>query len=260
MKIIRTFWGDLHSMGTRYTDQIEEASKDNLEEIVYVWGRENYNYISNLGFNCTLLSEDPYDYSIASNHTFWDYRSLVHKLQCLDIAVKEHGEVLFIDWDCSLLQELDGNFYSELKQGSSLQVPLYVYPKMALEWLIKKSKEETTNGFFIKLSEYIKLHSFELGKNYVIPNTGFMYCRDEKITSRLLELCDIHNLQSVPDEFAVMCYAKELGYTLEDYITKIEPKHIAGKHHPEDWWIKEQVLLDNYIADRVNKNLYFIHK
>jgi len=247
-------------MGTRYTDQIQEAAKDNLGETVYIWGRENYNYISNLGFNCILISEGPYDYSIASNHTFWDYRSLVHKLKCLDIAVREYGEVVFIDWDCTLVQELDDRFYDELKQGSSLQVPLYVYPKMALEWLIKKSREESTNGFFIKLNEYIPLHSFEFGKNYVIPNTGFIYCRDIQVTGRLLELCDIHNLQSVPDEFAVMCYAKELGYSLEDYIANIEPKHIAGKHHSEDWWIREQVLLDKYISDRVDKTLYFIHK
>lgn len=259
MKIVRTFWGDLHSMGTRYTDQIKEALQDNLGEIVYVWGRENYNYISQLGYECKLISEEPYDYSIASNHTFWDYKSLIHKLKCIDIAVKEYGEIIFIDWDCQKLRSLDSDFYQTLSNGNEFQVPLYVYPKHALGWLVEKTKQETTNGFFIKLTEMMQLHSYEFGTNYVIPNTGFIYCRNSEVTERLLELCDIHNLESVPDEFAVMCYAKELGYNLDSYIQNIEPKAIAGKLHSEEWWINEQAMLDSYIRSKIDKNLYFKH-
>lgn len=259
MKIIRTFWGDVHSMGTRYTDQIIEAINDKLDEVVYVWGIENFNYISNLGFDCKLVSEEPYDYSIASNHTFWDHRSLIHKLKCVDMAVKDYGEIVFVDWDCRKLKDLDDSFYQTLINGNELQVPLYVYPKHALGWLIELTKKEDTNEFFIKLDKFMKLHSYEFGDNYIIPNTGFIYCRNSEITERLLKLCDIYELESVPDEFAVMCYVKELGYTLDDYILNIEPNTIAGKLHQEDWWVKEQDLLNNYISEKINKNIYFKH-
>ena len=259
MQIVRTFWGDVHSMGSRYTDQINEAINDNLNEIVYVWGIDNFNYISNLGFNCVLVSEEPYDYSIASNHTFWDYRSLIHKLKCIDIAIKEFGEIIFVDWDCRKLKELDSEFYETLTNGNELQVPLYVYPKHALKWLIDKTKSESINGFFITLNKFIQLYSYEYNDNYVIPNTGFIYCRNGDITERLLELCDIYKLESVPDEFAVMLYSKELNYSLTDYIMNIEPKVIAGKEHVEEFWINEQNIFDNHISNIINKDIYFKH-
>lgn len=259
MKIIRTFWGDVNSMGNRYTEQITEAISDNLNEIVYIWGIDNFNYISNLGFDCKLVSEEPYDYSIASNHTLWDYRSLIHKLKCIDIAVKEYGEIVFVDWDCRKLKELDTEFYETLSNGNELQVPLYTYPKATLKWLIDKTKDDSTNGFFVKLNEFIQLYSYEFENNYIIPNTGFIYCRNGNITERLLELCDIYKLESVPDEFAVMNYAIELGYSLDEYILNIEPNVIAGKVHPYEFWMKEQNLFDGYVSNMINKTIYFKH-
>jgi hypothetical protein len=259
MKIIRTFWGDVNSMGNRYTDQITEAIGDNLNEIVYIWGIDNFNYISNLGFDCKLVSDEPYDYSIASNHTLWDYRSLIHKLKCIDMAVKDYGEIVFVDWDCRKLKDLDSEFYEILSNGNELQVPLYAYPKPALKWLIDKTKNDSTNGFFVKLNEFIQLYSYEFENNYIIPNTGFVYCRNGDITEKLLELCDIYKLESVPDEFAVMVYSKELGFSLNEYILNIEPNVIIGKQHQEEFWIKEQNTFDEYISCMINKNIYFKH-
>ena len=61
MKFIRILWGDFD----RYKSQIIEAKNDNLNEIVFVWGTENKNKLEDLGYNCHLISENSYDFSIS---------------------------------------------------------------------------------------------------------------------------------------------------------------------------------------------------
>lgn len=258
MKVIRTFWGDVHSMGTRYTEQIDEAISDNINEIVYVWGIDNYNFIKSKGFDCKLISEDSYNRNLASNHTFWDHKSLNHKLWVIENAVMEYGEILFLDWDCRLIKKMDDEFYSFLKNGNALQVPLYVYPKKALDWLIHKTKSDTVNPFFHKLKKFMIQYSYSWGENYIIPNTGFIYCRDTNI--KLLKISLDLKLEAVPDEFSVMAYAMDAGISLDDYINLIEPKVIRGKEHTESWWVEAQNEFNHYIDSKINKSIYFIHK
>lgn len=257
-KFIRTFWGDVHSMGTRYTDQIESAIHDNLNELVYVWGVDNYNFIKSKGFDCKLISEDNYNRDLASNHTFLDHKSLNHKLWVINHAVKEHGEILFLDWDCRLIKPLDDNFYSLLKDGNSLQVPLYVYPKQALDWMIDKTKDEDINPFFHKLKKFITQYSYSWNENYIIPNTGLVYCRECDID--LLKISLDLDLEAVPDEFSVMAYALDNKLSLTEYINKHEPKVITGKLHDEDWWVEKENEFNIYVSNLTNKNIYFEHR
>lgn len=255
MRIVRAFWGDIH----KYYNQINKATDHNLNEVVYVWGKRNHDFIHSLGFETRLVSDESYDSTISSNHTFLDHRNLIHKLKCLDLAIKELGEIIFLDWDCYPTIKIDKFFYESISSGAELRVPLYIYPKFALDYMIEQCEGTPLSSFFHKLKKFVYLYSYEFGENFVIPNTGFVYCRNKAITEKLLALADQHTLETVPDELAVMCYVKELNYSLDDYIEKIEPNVIGGKEHSERWWIEEQKKFDSYIEKKILKRIYFQH-
>ena len=258
MKFIRTFWGDVHRMGGRYSNQIKEAVSDNLDEKVYVWGRDNFEFISSLGFDCELISEYKFNPKLATDHTFFDHKSLNHKLWILNYAMKQYDEIVFLDWDCRLIRPIDKLFYDLLRSGGDLQVPLYTYPYKAIDFLKEKTKDSNVNPFFYKLEKFIKQYSYHFKENYVIPNTGFIYCRDKDIN--LLDISLDNELEAVPDEFAVYKYAYDKDYLLRDYIKRIEPNVIRGKKHEEEWWITEQNEFDFYVDSLKTKTIYFDHK
>ena len=181
MKIVRTFWGDLHRMGDRYPNQIKNAVNDNLNELVYVWGVDNYKFISELGYECKLISEDNFNRDLASDHIFYDHKSPNHKLYTINQALKDWDEILFLDWDCNVTKNLDENFYKILRSGGSLQAPLYIYPKKSIDWMIEETKKEEINPFFTKLKKLIGKYSYEWKDNYIVPNAGLIYCRDKNI-------------------------------------------------------------------------------
>jgi hypothetical protein len=258
MKFIRTFWGDINGAGGKYLSQMKSISHQ-LDEVVYVWGKENYDVISGLGFKCILVSEEPYDYTLASNHILLDHKSANHKLKCLDMAVRDYGEVLILDWDCYPVREIDDEFYSIMRKGFPLQLPLYVYPRKAIDLMIEKTTGQDINPFFHKLKKFINLHSYGFNDSFVIPNCGFMYCRNRFISSKLFDLSMEYELESVADEFAVMVYSELQGYSLEDYITNLQPSTISGKFHDDEWWLESQIELNNYISNIKPTKLYFEH-
>jgi len=254
MQFIRAFWGDLNKFGQKYKKQILSVSTDNLNEVVYVWGLDNFNFIKSIGYNCVLVSEDNYDYNLANNHTFYDYKSLNHKLWIVEYALKEYDEIIFLDWDCKLIKSIDTKFYDYLRNGNDLQVPLYIYPKNSLDWMIEQSPDME---FFSVLKQGVIKYSYDWNEHYVIPNTGFIYCRNKNIN--LLDISLKNNLQGVPDEFSVLLYAKERGYQLDDYIKNIEPNIILGKEHDLDWWIKIQNNFNDFVKNKIKKQIYFEH-
>lgn len=254
IQIIRMFWGDVYAMDNHYAKQIQRAKQDNLNEIVYVLGKENYKFIKNLGYNAVLVSEDNYNKDLSSNHTFIDFKNLNHKLWLFEKALQEYNEIIFLDWDCRLIKPLDENFYNLVKNGGELQVPLYIYPENSLDWMCETSSSE---DFFPALKKNVIKYSYNWKNHYIIPNTGFMYCRNKNINllAKSLNL----KLETVPDEFSVFVYAQEKNYSLLKYIQNIEPQVILGKEHGEDWWIKIQSEFDKFVNQFKNKDIYFEH-
>lgn len=253
IQIIRAFWGSLET----YKTQIETAPR--YDEEVIVWGKENFEYLVNRGYKCTMVSEQPYDYTIAAAHTFVDHSSLIHKLKAIDLAVEKFNEIIFLDWDCYNVKNLDSSFYSLVRQGNEFQVPLYVYPKEALEKLVKSDIDIEYYHFFSKLADYLEEHAYRLNEDYVIPNTGFIYCNNKIVTEKLIDIAITNNLQTVPDELAVLYYAKELELDLDGFISKFEPSVINGKFQDNPEWIESQNKLDEYIKAKVEKNIFFHH-
>lgn len=254
MKFIRILWGDFD----RYKSQIIEAKNDNLNEIVFVWGTENKNKLEDLGYDCHLISENNYDFSIADNHTFTNHKSLTHKIVGIRKSLEIYDEVIFVDWDCRKEKEIDEYFYELIrKKDSKIQVPLYTYPIVAFEMMLNDVKDPIVNNFISKLREYVDKFSFRYGNNYIIPNTGFFYCSDIDIIDKLLKLIDDNDLQTVPDELSVFLYGKELG--MDGYIEKIDPLVVGGKIHNYKWWNTIEDSFDAYKESINQKCKYFKH-
>lgn len=254
MKFVRILWGDFN----RYQNQIIEAKSDNLNEVVYVWGKDNYNNLKNLGYDCVLISDDPYDYTIADNHTFVNHKSLIHKIIGLGHALHQHDEIIFVDWDCRKIKEIDDNFYNLIRnRNSDFQVPLYTYPMFAFDRMIGDVKDDIMINFFKKLQTYITNFSFKYGNSFIIPNTGFIYCSNKDIIVELIKLIIQYDLQTVPDELSIFLYTKNLG--LDGYIEKIEPLVIDGKEHGHDWWNNMEAVFTEYKNRKIEKEIYFKH-
>lgn len=254
MKFIRILWGDY----SKYENQILESKNDKLNEMIFVWGKDNFDKLTDIGYECTLISDDPYDYNIADNHTFINYKSLIHKIIGIETALKIYDEIVFLDWDCRKTKDIDDRFFELIRnKNSEIQVPLYTYPILAFERLISDTTDITMLKFFTKLKMYVEQYSFKYADNYIIPNTGFFYCSNVKIIENLLTLIAENDLETVPDEFSVFLFTKSLG--LDGYIEKIEPFVIDGKEHGYHWWNDMEADFMKYKNKTLNKEIYFKH-
>lgn len=260
--IVRGWWGHLNIFDDKYRKQIFNGTNSHFYQKVYVYGSENNSEFVYNGFKdkTVLMSTEPFDYRLASNHTLYDHRSLLHKLTILQKSLQQNDSVLFLDWDMNFKKELDNEFYKSL-DGYSLQVPLYLYPKTEIEKLVGTKEDRKYFLFFTKLNDYLKQYAWQFEDSYVIPNTGFIYCNDIKIADELLKIAMKEQLTTVPDELAVLFYMKQLGYTIEDYMKNIEPSTISGKDCGNDEWNAKGKLLENFIetVKGEKKNIYLEH-
>ena len=89
IKIIRSLWG---YRDHTYNEIPPVSTHPN--EIVYVWGRENETMLKERGFETRYVEEEtsPFAYEVLE---------LIYerKLIALDLALKEFGEVIMLDWD-----------------------------------------------------------------------------------------------------------------------------------------------------------------
>ena len=63
MKFIRAFWGDIKVDKEKYITEIRHAAKQRLNELVYVWGDENYDILKSFGYDCFKVSSEQYEFS-----------------------------------------------------------------------------------------------------------------------------------------------------------------------------------------------------
>ena len=261
LSIVRGWWGYLDIFDGKYRKQIFNE-KNNFLQNVYVYGESNIHTFRENGFktHCYLMSSEPFDYRLASNHTLYDHRSLLHKLKILQRSLQDNKSVLFLDWDMQFKKPFDDDFYASL-EGHDTQVPLYLYPKTEIEALVGTPEDRKYFLFFTKLNDYLKQYAWVFEDSYVIPNTGFIYFNDIKIADELIKIAQKEQLTTVPDELAVLFYMKKLGYSMEDYIKNIEPSVISGKDCGSQSWNAKGKLLENHIETikEQKKNIYLEH-
>lgn len=132
---IRGLWGATEQLQREsvYRDIRRMAEQPTLhpgDTVSYVFGTENAEFLKSLGIEVTCLDPSPiknYGYrtpvalSGHNNDLVHGMRMYVHKLDCILQGVKAFGSVVFLDWDCTLLQPLPADFWQRMEQGQSLQ-------------------------------------------------------------------------------------------------------------------------------------------
>ena len=256
IKIIRTGWGD-------YKDKWADVPKIPLydNEIVYVWGNENKKQLEKRGYKCITMQDNKFTGSNVYGK----------KLQVIDAALKEFGEVLMLDWDCFLGKPLDNDFYNMISQ-KPIQVPLYTHYKEPMFALLEAipdnhpilQTEESYVDLIDNLStieSQIQYYHWKWEDGLVIPNFGCVYSRDKNFGADLIKIAKENNIKGLVEEFAMWKYA---NCSMEEYINKYHPNYVLGV---SDKIILEQKYniqiiqskLNEYLKTKLKLNLYYEH-
>lgn len=254
IKIIRALWGN-----SLYI--LNEIPKNPIfdDELVYVWGRANYNFLKKLGYATALVSETNTQADTYDSHL----KHFAHKLQALQFADEAFGEYLFLDWDVTLKKDIDDNFYNIIRSGNKLQCPLYAYHSNyrndAIEYHNQKN-DLTSNldDFLLTHINQLEIYHWKYEDVKVLPCFCFLYSNNTTIGSDLLKLMNDNNILACIEEFAMQLYS---NCSLDEYILKYEPVVIMGKERDKnlEGMTKAIGKINNYIHTKVQKNIYLVH-
>lgn len=239
VKVIRALWGDIN----QFIDEIPKEPK--YDEMVYVWGVENNEYLKKCGYSTTLINVTNIE-NITKHY--------IHKLESFVEAEKMYDEFLFLDWDVKELKPLDDTFFNEVK-SQEFSASLYGYPK---EFLTLKNK---VNDWTDKQIDLMTKHCWFTDDVFMLPNAGFVYSKKKGFSNELIRIVKDYQLETLIEEFAIQIYS---NMSLNDYILKHESKVINGR--PE-WYsvnvngvdIDSPKRVNNYVTSLIEKDLYLIH-
>lgn len=257
MRFIRAFWGDLNNFNQRHRYEIiESANNKNLNEIVFVWGTENYKFIKSLGFECNLISEDSTQYG--DDYLYDSDKYMIHKLMAIKLGVESFSEVVFLDWDCKQLKSIDDNFYEILKKSDSeIQMPLYIYPNnyseiVLNEWVGIPQKEKE---YVLKQQHYLEKYNYNWNNSFVTPNAGFVFCSNSNVIDELIRINKNEKIGIASEEMTMVEYSKRNCDSVIDYIKRYEPIVCNAKLDTHF----NQKELNELISSIIKKDLYFQH-
>lgn len=261
IKIIRCLWGknnhqffekDLKSYHEECVLAKENDDKYGIgNQLVIVWDKENRDFMEKIGY--------PYHYMGESN-PFSLNLNFLHKILALEKAMEMYDEILFLDWDCFAQKPLDDNFVNLLRSKGEIQIPLYFYPDEILNQFKKIDPIVDDNMHYFNMFFYnmIRNCNWEFMNGLVIPNAGFIYCRDKDFFKNLLKIQKDNGIISNIEEICALIYFKDFVKSTEEYIEKIEPLVCLGKDDLE--MRGKQILLNKHTKEVLNKNIYFIHE
>lgn len=257
MKFIRAFWGDIRTDKEKYITEIRHAAKNRLNELVYVWGDENYDILKSFGYDCYKMSSEQYEFSndIAGDAP----KFFLHKVNAIKKGVETFGEIIFLDWDCWSIKPIDDIFFEKLKkQNKTLQIPLYSFPKEGyLEEVFKRWSTISDKHRNVAINHYenVKLGYYDFGKDMAVVCTCFVYCSDISIINEYIKIWETNNF-NYSEELLWYVLLKNECKTLDEYINTYEPLVCDAKH---DWHFNQKELND-YMRKLIDKDLYFIHE
>jgi hypothetical protein len=253
VKFIRCYWGNLDSRNGEHRDEIINVSKvTNLNEYVYVWGVDNFNFITSLGFECELVSENPFPYGPNLTPDFY-----IAKLDAIKLGCQKFSEVVFLDWDTRQLKNVDSEFFTLLtKHRIGIQMPLYIYDFDYARRVLSEDPgmEQAEVDYMFRHSEELKVFSFRWNEHMVSPNAGFVFCSDSRIIDELIHLCKRFDIQSCNEEMSMMILSRMNCNSIEDYIKIYEP--LVCSIDPSR---VNQDSLNSFIDSVAKKDSYFCH-
>ena len=133
----------------------------------YVFGEEYLNLFKSLGIKCELINKNPY-----VHHPY--YESHCHKFDIFKYAMEVDGydEIIFLDWDCHLINEFDeDDIWNLLGKKGDFQACLQYYKRHRVDYR-GSSEEKGYEG---------------LEANGMIPNSGFVYLRDYRYAEEMFK-------------------------------------------------------------------------
>lgn len=249
IKIVRAYWGDSEKLKREIPPV---PIYDN--QIVYVWGTENESFLKERGFDTRLVTDDD-----PCEINFTNF--LIRKLIAIKLALIEFNEIIFLDWDCYILRELDDVFYEYLRD-KPVQIPLYSHLTNPIIGINESCIDNTPEFFLFKESfnYFISKYSWKLSDMLVLPNFGFFYSREVSIGETLLNIAIENKLGGCVDEEAMFIYA---NCELEDYIDRYHPVFVNGVSDfmtSGGFKISEvQKKFNRYISEKIPTDIYLEH-
>ena len=260
VKIIRSYWGNREN-----TLQEIPYMPFHKNEVVYVWGKKNWDELRIRGYNVRFVEEETSPFAN-------DLLELIYerKLIALDLALKEFGEVILLDWDCYILRPLDNEFYKELRK-KPIQCPLYAQHKDCYNALYEiipenhpwfqdpKEHKHLTTHLDVISRGFLKWN-WEFEEGLISPNFGFFYSSDVTIGKKLIDIAVKNNMEGCVEEHAMFVYA---DCSLDEYIEKYHPTCLLGVSdevvNDKTRIGKIQGKFNNYIKSNLKMNLYYEH-
>ncbi len=165
---IRGLWGRFDTTNRltarRFSvaDDIRMIKNNQFNEkfVTYVMGIENFKILEDLGIeDVVLIDKEPFRFDL----TAYQYRN---KIEVIAHAFQNDGydELIYLDWDCVPQKKLSCDFWTDLGKRECFQANLQGYKKNKISW--RKSE------------------------NNIIPNGGFIYLRDRKISELAIKTWD----------------------------------------------------------------------
>jgi hypothetical protein len=252
IRVVRALWGKLEW----FKDEI--PNKPLFNELVVVWGEENFNYLKSLGYDCIFVSSDAKVKDPDSIEAVVEVYQ--HKLEALEIAMKTHSKVLFLDWDTLLVKELDDKFWSTF-EGVSFQAPLYRYPLNMNEEAPYLNNHKPSINWANIHTEYSPNYSWLWENSCVMPMAGYIYLSDPEQSKELLRHYKEKKIRGFIDEFSIFCLA---DCSLDEYIERHVPPTLLGRESElvfKFGRINDTIYkpLNDYIGKTIDYDIYFIH-
>jgi len=231
MKLVRALWGN------RKDIRNEIPIKPQHDEVVYVWGMDNLKYLQLLGYE-TRFIEDTIEH---------DYKL---KLDAIDLAYKEFGKILFLDWDCIQTTSING------LEFNSPSMPLYSYPK---NYIHSSSEQYINNSICVEIHEQIQKYAWELDDSYVLPNACCISVDGFNLGKELKSIHAEHKFNTLVEEFAFKVFT---NCTLDEYIQLYDSPYLYGRQDSQYFIVGGERVntskkLNTYIG---KKNTKFIHE
>jgi len=239
---IRGLWGSF-DVTNRLTARRFNVANDilnikrnefNEKFVTYIMGVENFKILNDLGIeNLVLVDKEPFRFDLTAHQ----YRN---KIEVIAHAFLNdgYGELVYLDWDCVPQKKLSNDFWTELGKRECFQANLQGYKKNKISW--------------------------RQSENNIIPNGGFMYLRDKKISELAIKTWDkIGN--PVNDECVWASITDDMvgGWKgREKYMDLFESMYSnlhRGSPFPREWLNKKDVYFIHYQGGRTRIPADFVN-
>ena len=195
---------------------------------VYIFGKDNFERITALGFDCVLVSDDPAPFDLIKHQ----YRN---KMELIKYALEHDFEsVVYMDWDVRPKKKIEDleNFWKTFHDRGEFSACLQYYGNIKCPWRINN---ETGDG---------------RTSRHQVGNGGCVFFKSKEVINESIQCWEDVDM---PDN-------DELGYA------KYVDKKMNGWKGMEYFWNKYENMfcklrkMSAFRSDKlVEKNVYFEH-